>query len=354
MNLVALPDAELLAELHTLVASERELTARIVAHLGEVEERRLHLLAGYSSMFDFCVRRLRLSESAAYRRIVAARLARKFPVIYERLASGAVHLSALALLRDRLTNDNHLELLEVVSGKRKREVEGLLAAHYPAADVPSRIHKLPEKKAAPAPLALPIAPGSLGLVPPAPAPTPAPPRGAPPRIEPLSENRHKVQFTASTELREKLERARDLLSHANPTRDLESVVERAVDLLLADLEKKKLGKRARPRRETPNVGGPTPSRARFAKSCHISNATRRTVFARDGLRCAYVGHDGHRCEARAFLELDHVDPKGLGGNDDADNLRVCCRAHNQLLAECVYGRDVVDRLRFRRRKRPAT
>jgi Holliday junction resolvasome RuvABC DNA-binding subunit len=51
------------------------------------------------------------------------------------------------------------------------------------------------------------------------------------------------------------------------------------------------------------------------------------------------------------LELDHVEPRALGGRDDAENLRVRCRAHNQLAAEQVFGRDHVEqRRRFRQKK----
>ena len=78
MNLTALSDPELLSHLNSLLGSQRELTAKLVATLAEVEERRLHLQAGYSSMFDFCTRRLKLREGEAYRRINAARLFKRY------------------------------------------------------------------------------------------------------------------------------------------------------------------------------------------------------------------------------------------------------------------------------------
>ena len=136
--------------------------------------------------------------------------------------------------------------------------------------------------------------------------------------------------------------ARFPMSHANPTRDLAVVVERAVDALLVQLEKKRLARAKRPRPE---------QTARKAKSRRITNATRRRVFERDGLGCTYVSPDGRRCEARAFLELDHAEPAAIGGGDEAHNLRVRCRAHNQLWAEQAYGREHVERARnFRRKK----
>lgn len=336
MSLSHLSDHDLLSATSKLVGSHRELTAKLVAHLAEVEERRLHLVAGFSSMFEFCINKLALSEGAAFRRLVAARLSRRFPVVLSLIASGAVHLSALELLRDKLTDENHAELFEAASGKTKREVEAWLAARFPKPDAPSRIRQLPDRP-----------PPSASREPfngPVLDPRPARTHGAEERahIRPLSERRFKVEFTASAELRDKLELVRDLMSHANPSRDLGVVVERAVDLLLEQLEKAKLGRARHPR--TNRSKQPT-------KPGRVTRQARREIFERDGLRCSYVAPDGRRCEARAFLELDHTAPRGLGGTDDPDNVRVRCRAHNLLWAEQVYGREHVERRRhFRQRE----
>lgn len=110
-NLSTLSDNQLLQDLSELLAGSARVEARIVAHLTEVEERRLHLKAACSSLFDYCLRRIGLSESEAFHRITAARLARRFPVIFELLEGRAIHLSALRILRDHLTTENHRELL---------------------------------------------------------------------------------------------------------------------------------------------------------------------------------------------------------------------------------------------------
>jgi hypothetical protein len=335
MDLGHRSDQDLLSDITELVGSHRELTAKLIAYVGEIEERRLHLKMGFASMFEFCIKHLRMSEGEAFRRILAARLGRRFPVILSLLASGAVHLSALQLLGEHMTNENHAELLEAASGTSKLEIQQLLATRFPKPDVPSRIRRLPKRRGR----AISAEPNTgLALDP------PKQPVAERARVEPLSENRFKVQFTASAELREKLERARDLMSHVNPSRDLAVVVERAVDSLLVDLEKKKLGKTQRPRR--------TASK-RNSESAHIKNAVRREVFERDGLRCTYVSPDGRRCEQRAFLELDHAEPRGRGGVDDASNLRVRCKAHNQLWAEQVYGREHVESRRRLRQEKSA-
>lgn len=340
MDLRHRSDCELLSGIVKLVGSHRELTAKLVAHLGEIEDRRLHLHAGFSSMFEFCVKELRMGDGEAFRRILAARLARRFPVIYRRLESGALHLSALELLREHLTGENHAELLEAASGKTKRELEELLAVRFPRPDVPERIRALGRT-----PRAMneschanqtSRSAKAFALEPPV-APTAPEPR---PRIEALPSARYRLELTVSSELRDKLELCRDLLSHANPARGLEPVLERAVDLLLTDLERKRLARTKRPARaRTPGKGDES------NRATSVAAATRREVFERDGLQCTFVSPAGRRCEARALLELDHVEPRGLGGGDDASNLRVRCRAHNQLWAEEAYGREHVERAR---------
>jgi len=83
-----LSDGDLLATVHRLAIDERRATASLIASLAELDERRLYLAEGYSSLFTYCTRVLHLSEHAAYGRIEAARVARKYPVFLERLAAG--------------------------------------------------------------------------------------------------------------------------------------------------------------------------------------------------------------------------------------------------------------------------
>src|SRR5437773_154560 len=91
-------DQDLLRDLASLVAQDRATTATILAHIAEVDARKLYLPAAYPSMYAYCVGELRLSEEAAFKRIHAARVARRFPVIFAALADGGLHLSAVIML----------------------------------------------------------------------------------------------------------------------------------------------------------------------------------------------------------------------------------------------------------------
>jgi hypothetical protein len=321
-------DDELLRGLHSIRASERSATARIVAHLAEVEERRLHLRTGSPSMFHYCLKRLGMSENEAFRRVTASRLARRYPVVLDMLAEGDIHLCALGALRDYLTKENHRELLAQAAGKTRKQVEELVARRNPRPDVASTIRKLPAPKQISMEVMLPPPPQETAL--PATSPPPPAPPAQKPRtiVEPLREDRYRLQLTANAGLKRKIELARDLMSHANPTGDLVLVIERALDLLIDKLQRGRFAKTDRQRLKAM----PDPNKR------HVPSAVRRQVVERDGLQCTYVSPDGTRCESRRFLQFHHEQAWARGGETAAGNLRILCFAHNKFLAEQDFGR----------------
>jgi 5-methylcytosine-specific restriction endonuclease McrA len=131
------------------------------------------------------------------------------------------------------------------------------------------------------------------------------------------------------------------MRHTNPAGDLSVLMERALDLLIAKLEKQRLGQAARPR-QAPR---------KCTRRGYIPRAVRREVFERDGEQCTFSDPDGRRCESRTLLELDHVTARAHGGTDDSDNLTVRCRQHNALSAERDFGRHYVERRKTERRSK---
>jgi 5-methylcytosine-specific restriction endonuclease McrA len=318
-----LSDHDLLVELERAASVERQATARLIALLMEVDSRKLYTGQGYSSLFTYCVQKLHLSEHAAYLRIEAARSARRFPMILDRLANGSLHLTAVGLLGPHLTVANHVELLDAATHKSKRDIEQLIARVRPQPDVPSVVRKLPAP-ASPLIAEMPSVAESAMHAPSPPGIAPAPARPA--VITPLAPERYKVQFTVSGETHEKLRRVQDLTRHIIPNGDLSAIFERALTLLLADLSKAKCGAAERPKA----------GRATRARSRHIPAAIKRDVWRRDGGRCAFRGEQG-RCAETGFLEFHHVVPYADGGETSVDNIQLRCRTHNQHEADLWSG-----------------
>src|SRR6187399_3235690 len=261
-------DDHLLSTTRQLIGRSNQLLATLLAHLAEVEARGIHRLRACASLYTYCVYELRLSEDAAFRRSRAAKIARQFPVIFQQLADGELQLSTLLLLAPHLTEANHLELLALAKYRTKREVLRLVRCLSPEPDVPDRVEPLGPNGQGPGGMTLPTAPNwsqfaesyapSVRELPPGDRPNGwvDSPTGnatgveatAPTVAEAAAEvpacsvpQRYRVEFTASQEYADLLDRAQDLLSHAVPNRSLEAVHLRALRLLVERLEKRKYG-----------------------------------------------------------------------------------------------------------------
>jgi len=182
--LQSLSDDQLLHHLAKLVRQSRRVEADLVAHIGEVDHRRLYASAACSSMFSYSIEVLHLSEHEAYERITAPRASRRYPMLLEMLRDGRLHLSGIGKLAPHLTEENFGKLLARAAYKTKRQIEELLVEISPKPDVPPVIRKLPERPAtAPpqAPAQTPIAElGPDRVVSPAEHPVPSHPPSPPP------------------------------------------------------------------------------------------------------------------------------------------------------------------------------
>jgi hypothetical protein len=406
-GLLSVKNAELLAGLSRLVQRGNELTAEVLAHLAELEERRLHLQLGFPSLFAYCVEALGLSEGSAGRRVAAARVCRRFPEAFELVARGDLHLSALCGLAPHLNPQNATELFTACCRKTRRQVDELLAARFPKPDVREQIRRLPTRAPVQVPVIadepeiethddaavepnaasqgpeithteLPRFFGNNGSEPAPPILSSPPDRRR--ELEALSADRFGVHFTADAELKELLERARALASHRLPNNDLSSLMRLVLSSFVKHEEARRFAVGRKPRRAraaAPHAKAPSPSgtppggvgsaiasaednselvrprgsqvawvAAGFAKqskrSRHVPAAVRREVYLRDRGQCSFVSEDGRRCEARAALELDHVEPWAKLGDAQVDNIRLRCRAHNQLHARECFGVSFVE------------
>jgi hypothetical protein len=344
-NLLALAsglsDPDLLARIVALAGKEREATVELVAHLAALDARpSLYAAQGYGSLFGYCTDVLRLSEDATCNRISAARACRRFPVILDLLASGAVSLTCVRMLRPHLTPENHEAVLARASGGSWGEIEALVAELAPRPDVPTSVRKLPEP--ATRPFAGPPLEGHLDLTPASSiAAPPMAPAARRPIIETTSPERYRVQFTIGKESHETLRRLQALLRREIPDGDAGVIVERALGLLLEKVEKSKFAATSRPRRSIRRGAdtGRLPDEARtpVVRSRDIPNAVQRGSWRPDGGRCAFVSKDGVKCKERVFLEFHHGKAHALGGPATLDNIALRCRRHNQYEAELVFG-----------------
>jgi hypothetical protein len=334
-RIAGLSDSRLIEAVQQLASAERRAIALLVAALAELDARRLYLALGYTSLFDYCVRALHLSEQATYTRIEAARASRKFPAVLDRIADGGLSLTAARLIAPHLRDDNCEALLRMAYQQKTRDVERMIATIRPLPAVPSTVRKLPQRtqrqsdepQAPPGPqprlepdAALPRTESTV------PADSWIPPASHRPVIQPLSPTFYRLQITIEADAHDKLREAQALLRHVVPNGDPAIIFTRALDALIAQLRKGKFGEVARPSESQRPSSGRT-----------IPAEVRRKVAARDGRQCAYIAPDGVRCVEMGFLEFHHVVPYARGGAATTENIQLRCRAHNQYAADLDFG-----------------
>ena len=142
MEFKNLSNRELLTLAKEKSKDDRAATLVVINIIREVENRRLHLELGYGSLFEYVTKELGFDESAANRRITAARLTRQIPAIEDKLAEGKLTLSNLVqaqvffnreakLKNQKVTLEEKREILGLIENKSKREAEKVLLAKSP-------------------------------------------------------------------------------------------------------------------------------------------------------------------------------------------------------------------------------
>ncbi len=294
MNLKNISDQVLLERTQNLVRRERELLGEVLHHLKEIERRRLFSQLGYKSIFDYATKKLGYAEDQAARRISAMRLLKELPEIESKIADGSLTLTNLSMAQSLFrqeskmsartgdggfSKDEKLEFLSKIENKSKREAEKVIIAH---------------------------------------SSEPAPLSGE--RIRAVTETHVEIKFIASDELQQKLGKIKGLLAHTHPNLNMAEAINLLCDMAIQKLDPVEKAKKMVVRKTGVSSKSPAPDIKR-----RITAAERRQVWKRAGSQC-------QNCGSTHALQIDHIQPKALGGSDESKNLRLLCRPSNQRAA----------------------
>jgi type I site-specific restriction-modification system R (restriction) subunit len=250
-----------------LTILERKTTTQILDHLSEVNQRKLFLKYGCNSLLRYCVKQLKYSEGAAYRRIKALRLTAEMPELKENIKLGNLNLTQLSDAQSlfelaqrekkKVSTDDKLSILEKIRNKNKHDSQNIVREE----------------------LNLPI----------------------------LS---HKIEIPVKRETYDKWIDFKGRLVHKNLTDEM--LLKYAIDKTLASIESKSHQRlqSAQPLRNE--------------KSRYIPLRFKQELLQKADYKCTHIG-----CKSSFGLEIDHIVPFAKGGKTTLDNLRVLCRHHNQ-------------------------
>jgi|CXWL01.1.fsa_nt_gi hypothetical protein len=357
-----LSDEELVRELKFLADRARHNEVRLIAHMSVFDSRRLCVEEGFRSLYEYCTGTLGFDEGESYRRIRAARVVRAYPQAMKALEKRRVTISALVVLSPWLERDNVGPWLKTAEGKTRRELEALVAARYPQAPMPDVIRHLPERplivSSVPA-HALEVEQSTLGApsvqVPEAPPGTAVtgeakniiewPTLGSAAerlawgwqQLAPISADRVRIGFDAAAVVGSLIERARQILRHKYPEGRLEDLIREALEAYLDRKDpQRRLDMKAAKAEAVAEGNAATHERLpisflrTWAAGRYIPARVKSAVWQRDDGRCAWREPDGRVCGSKEWLEYDHIRPYAKGGkSEDARNVRLLCRVHNQ-------------------------
>jgi len=371
-TLEGLSAEELSESVEELVRTEKRNVALVIAHIAEMSRRKAELACGYKNLFDYCVRRLHLSEGSVARRLQVANVARRFPQILVALAENCISLTVAGHLAPHLREDNVDRLLSDCAGMTKRTVEEYLVALRSKPVFNPSIRKRPSSKGE-CEKAQPEGQKETAQereLPKESYPaasfeeTPSqPPRSSSANVlEPACPDFFNFRFAADGNFKAKFERLAEVLGVENPLKNMAQVFERAMDISLEKKDpKKKLERRlererkrsvpsskSRPGKIRPE-GSPNEPEGK-GKSRYIPSEVRERVLVRAGHQCEYRAKDGTRCSSKTGLQIEHSRPFAIYRSHEERFLKVLCRRHNLFQAERVYGSEFI-RAKIEEKKR---
>lgn len=315
-NVQKLSDQVLIDQTDFLAEHERRVTILVLRHLREVEVRRLFIDLNYSSMYAYCIKRLKFSENETQTRLASARLLTELPQIEKQIEKGSLNVTNLSKIQTflraeksvqkGLSQDAKLALIADCENKPTRQVaKDLIQKSHQPALVAEKFHMTSM-----------VANNEL--------------------VEQRFSKFEALLDDATSEL---LQEFKDLYAHelqdsANVS-VLTFLLKKAVSF-----KKKKLGLTSKvddaPLPMSPIVpkrkGKPTPLRK------PLSVSVKRYVWQRAQSRCEHKDvKSGVRCNSKFALQPDHIVPLALGGTNEVNNLQLLCRAHNSRRSVKTFG-----------------
>jgi hypothetical protein len=278
-----------------LVRTERKISHLVIACIAEVETRKIYLDRAYPSLFEYLTKEFGYSESAAYRRISAARLLRQVPEIAQKIEEGRINLSQASLLvqtvraaekssAQTVTKDQKLQILEMIEDKSFQHSQQI-------------IHR------------------ELGVT-----------AQEPHRSRTHGDGSVTFSLTLTAEQAARWQQVAELTSHAVESHDPAALLDY---LAQKEIARRLEIKRASPIRKSPSqnprVIAPNVRKVvlRNSQPLHgLSTATASGCNYRDPVT-------GRRCGSQHSLQVDHKQAVWAGGNRDLANLQALCGPHNR-------------------------
>jgi 5-methylcytosine-specific restriction endonuclease McrA len=303
-------------KLKALVASERKITAQIIEHIQEIDQKKIYLQMGFANLYSFLTEYIGYTPAAAQRRIEAARLLTFVPEVKEDLKSGSLNLSQLSMVAQSIrqkqkeepliqfSNEDKKSLLQSVKGLTLENSQKILSQTLDLELKSFDKQSIQSDESIRIELTLSKAQSEMLK-----------------KIKSLMS--HVNPYATTAEVFEYL--AKDYLKRKDPARDRNSRKEIRDSVAEVDLQSKaKSGRHLLAQQKEV-----AESRSAYKSRTTISASIKRAVWQRDQGLCQHKNiTTGKICGSNHLLEIDHIKRFRHGGDHTAKNLQLLCKAHN--------------------------
>jgi 5-methylcytosine-specific restriction endonuclease McrA len=261
--------------------------SELIDRLQAFDDRKGYRYYDCTSLYQYAVKCLKLSESKSLELISIARKSKEVPELKEAISQGTINTSQARRIVSVITPENQAAWIEQASVLPQRELEKKIVEHNPREAVKDRMTY----------------------------------------VQPT---RVKLECGISEELMREIERVKDLVSQrSGQPASLENALKAMTTLYLEKKDPVEKAKRMLSHKETLSsrrVALTNPAGKRTA----IPSLVKHEVIQRDNGQCIFTDTEGKRCENKKWIDLHHKTAIADGGEHSAANIVTVCRPHHSL------------------------
>lgn len=289
-GLASVSDRDLESNLKSLIRKERMLLHFILEHIKEVDSRRLYLDRSYSSMYEYLVREIGYSNSAAMRRLEAARLLNVVPILSDKIQDGSINLSQIGELArairekervgEKISQDAKIAVVEQIAGLSFEQTQKAVAIGL---DIELK---------------------------------------DPERVKVQKDDSVHLSITLTREQYELLTSCKEKAAHSLQLNKGDQSWARVIEVVAGQyLDGRSFAAKVFSQAKVEGEIKPD--------NKTLTLKTRRYILNRDK-SCQYVDKfTGKLCGSKYGLQVDHIIPQWSGGTHAPENLQALCGAHNK-------------------------
>jgi 5-methylcytosine-specific restriction endonuclease McrA len=312
-------------ELNQLRTLARETAARynkdeaeLMKIIKEIHQSKAFVSWGFTSLFDYCVEELKLSEASTANFSAVAKKANEVPALALAVEAGELSISKARKIVPVVTKENHDKWLSFAKTSTSREIEKAVAIAQPKLAVKETMKFVAANLIS---ITTAFSEEETDLL---------------RRVMDLESQRTRKASSRKDALVAAL---KEYLEHHDPVLKAKRAEVRAQKKQMNSLEQNASPNFAAEAKEfstqalRKSVPGQKPLRQnRFAsKRSTYSAALLHAVHMRDQRQCTIKDKLGNRCGATRWLDIHHVVPRSLGGKDTLENLTTVCSAHHRMI-----------------------